>query len=504
MDGQKPFDAIVVGGGAAGCVIAARLSEDPERRVLLLEAGPDYGSNPAAWPPVLLDANGVCVDLHDWGYAHRRPGGGPISLYRGRLIGGSSAINASVWLRGAAADFDAWGAMGNPGWTFSDVLPYFQKAESDPLDGTGGPVPIQRVEDSQLTSVERALVQAAEKSGLQWQRNQNDPAAQTVGIGAAPHNNIGDVRMNGALTYLAPSRIRPNLQVIPEAAVDRVLVDSGHATGVATTDGRTFSGREIVLTAGAYGSPAILMRSGIGPADHLRDLDILVVRDLPGVGANLLDHPLAANGFCLYLVHPNSTPEQQAFIRLLIKGRSSQIHDGVDYFLFAMVNNDANAGGWVFVLPTSLMLARSRGTVRLTSPDPDATLAIDHNYFSDPADLEAICDGVELANRLAATPPLAELLSPAPGALTWRDRDELRALIPSHADTTYHPSSTCRMGPADDPGAVVDQYGCVHGVAGLRVADAAIFPTSPRANLQATVVAVAEKLADAIRLDMPH
>jgi choline dehydrogenase len=281
--------------------------------------------------------------------------------------------------------------------------------------------------------------------------------------------------------------------------VDRIHVDSGRATGVATTDGRTFSGREIVLTAGAYGSPAILMRSGIGPADHLRDLDILVVRDLPGVGANLLDHPLAANGFCLYLVHPDSTPEQQAFIRLLIKGRSSQIHDGVDYFLFAMVNNDANAGGWVFVLPTSLMLARSRGTVRLTSPDPDATLAIDHNYFSDPADLEAICDGVELANRLAATPPLAELLSTAPGALTWRDRDELRALIPSHADTTYHPSSTCRMGPADDPGAVVDQYGCVHGVAGLRVADAAIFPTSPRVNLQATVVAVAEKLADAIR-----
>jgi choline dehydrogenase len=240
------------------------------------------------------------------------------------------------------------------------------------------------------------------------------------------------------------------------------------------------------------------MRSGIGPADHLSDLGIPVVRDLPGVGANLLDHPLAANGFCLHQVHPDAAPDFQAFIRLVVKGRSRQLADDVDYFLFAMVNRDDDAGGWVFVLPTSLMVARSKGTVRLTSAHPEATLAIDHNYFSDPADLEAICDGVELANRLAEMPPLAEILTPAPSSLSWGSRDELRELVLAHADTTYHPSSTCRMGPADDPGAVVDHAGRVHGIAGLRVADASIFPTSPRANLQATIVPVAEKLADAI------
>lgn len=500
MDGNARFDVIIVGGGAAGCVLAARLSEDPARRILLLEAGPDYGSDPAHWPPALLDGNGVCVDLHDWSYAHTRCTGEPISLYRGRLMGGTSAINGSVWLRGARSDYDAWSAMGNPGWGYADLLPYFQKAESDPLDGTAGPVPIRRTDNAHLTTVEHALIRAATESGIPWVDNLNDSAAQTPSISASPRNVVEDVRMNGALTYLAPARNRPNLEIISETEIDRIEIEGGHATGVLTTDGRAYAAREIVLTAGAYGSPAILMRSGIGPAAHLADMGIPVVRDLSGVGENLLDHPLAANGFCLHLVHPNVTPEQQAFIRLVIKGRSKQMREGIDYFLFSMVNHDEDAGGWVFVLPTSLMVARSRGIVRLTSPDPNATLAIDHNYFSDPADVEAICDGIELATHLASTPPLAELLSPAPASLSWSNRDELRHLIPAHANTTYHPSSTCRMGPADDRTAVVDSLGRVHGVTGLRIADASIFPTSPRANIHATVVAVAEKLADAIKL----
>ena len=504
MDGQQAIDTIVVGGGAAGCVIAARLSEDSERRVLLLEAGPDYGSDPAAWPPALLDANGVCVDLHDWDYVHSRQVGEPVSLFRGRLMGGTSAINGSVWLRGAPADYDAWAGMGNPGWTYAELLPYFQKAESDPLDGTTGPVPIRRTNEASLTTVERALVEAAAAVGMPWVSNQNDPAAQTPGVGSSPRNVVDDVRMNGALTYLAAARHRPNLEILPNAAIDRVLIENGSAVGVQTVDGRRIAAREVVLTAGAYGSPAILMRSGVGPAGHLAELGIPVIQNLPGVGRNLLDHPLAANGFCLYLVHPDVAPEQQAFIRLVLKGQSRQATNGNDYFLLAMVNHDEDAGGWVFVLPTSLMVARSRGTVRLTSPDPDATLAIDHNYFSDPADLEAICDGIEFANRLAATPPLAEMLSPAPAALSWSNRDELRRLIPEHANTTYHPSSTCRMGPIDDPGAVVDHAGRVHGVTGLRIADASIFPTSPSANIHATVVAVAEKVADAMRRESAH
>jgi choline dehydrogenase len=332
--------------------------------------------------------------------------------------------------------------------------------------------------------------------------------------------------MNAAFTYLAPARQRPNLTLIADALVDRVCLEGGRVTGVRTADGWEVRGQEVVLCAGAYGSPAILLRSGIGPAADMSALDIPVIADRPGVGAHLLDHPLLlfaaeddgasvsgapvvggqAEGAaaCAYVVRPEDAPATPTTIPLLLKARSRQATEEIDLYLTYFYEHDAARGRWGAVFVVCLEWARSTGWVRLTSPDPAATLAIDHAYLADPADLEALCDGAELAARLLATPPRSSVLAPVPGVVPrWHGRDDLRTWVGEHVATTFHPSSTCRMGPAADPGTVVDHVGRVYGVAGLRVADAAIFPSGPRANLHCTVVVVAEKLADAIRHDVP-
>jgi choline dehydrogenase len=517
VTGNARFDVVLVGAGPAGCVLASRLTEDPGRTVALLEAGPDYGPDPDAWPAELRNATWIWPDSHPWGYLHAgRPADRPLPLPRARVVGGSSAINACAWLRGSAADYDEWGALGNPGWGWADLLPSFRRAEADPLGGplhgSDGPVPVFRLAEADLSPVDRALVAAAEVLGFPRVADFNGAPAQRPGVGPMPKNVAGGVRMNGAFTYLAPARSRPNLTLIPDTLVDRVCVEDGHAVGVRTADGREVRGREVVLCAGAYGSPAVLLRSGIGPAADLRGLGIPVALDRPGVGAHLLDHPLLGfvNGMTAgayaYAIKTDRAPAALALFPTLIKARSRRAAAEIDLHVYHACFPDAERGRWALLLLLSLQFATSRGRVRLTSPDPAAMLDIDHGHLADPADLEAACDGIELVARLVAAEPLVALVDPVPGQVPdWRERDGLRAWVREHARTTYHPSSTCRMGPAADPGAVVDHEGRVHGIAGLRVADAAIFPTGPRANLHCTVVAVAEKLADAIRCDdAPH
>lgn len=517
MAGGGSFDVVIVGAGPAGCVLARRLTEDPGRTVALLEAGPDYGPDPDAWPADLRDPAAIRADSHPWGYLHTgRPPDRPLPLPRSKVVGGSSTVNACVWLRGSAADYDDWAALGNPGWSFAELLPFFQRAEADPLGGplhgSDGPVPVFRVAEADLSPVDRAFVAAAEALGFPRFADLNGDAAQHPGVGPTPKNVADGVRMNAAFPYLAPARQRPNLTLIADVLVDRVCTAEGRVTGVLTADGREVRGRQVVLCAGAYGSPAILLRSGIGPAAELRAMDIPLVADRPGVGAHLLDHPslyfAAVDGGSTapsaYAIRPEYAPAAPAVVPLLIKARSRQATEEIDLHITYGYERDEARGGWGAFFIVCLELARSMGRVRLSSPDPAATLTIDHGYFTDPVDLEALCDGVELAARLLATPPLATVVEPVLGLVpAWHGRDELRAWVRDHVMTTFHPSSTCRMGPAADPGAVVDHAGRVYGVAGLRVADAAIFPSGPRANLHCTVVAVAEKLADAIRGDLP-
>jgi choline dehydrogenase len=511
MTDDGRFDIVIVGAGAAGCVLARRLTEDPGRRVALLEAGPDYGPDPAVWPADLRYPDEVFPDSHPWSYLHAgRPTDRPLPLPRARVVGGSSTINGCIWLRGSASDYDGWAALGNPGWSFAELLPYFRRAEADPLGGslhgTDGPVPVLRVAKPDLSPLDQAFVSAAEELGFPWLADLNGDLVQRPGVGPTPKNVAGGVRMHAAFTYLAPARKRSNLTLISDALVDRICVEDCQATGVKTADGREIRGRQVVLCAGAYGSPAILLRSGIGPAADLRRLGIPVVSDRPGVGAHLLDHPRVTfnNGedFAPYIVTQEFTPAAASAVPALLKARSHQAVEEVDLYLIHGQYHDEERGRWVAWFELNLDVAGSSGRVSLTAPDPAATLDIDHAYLADPAELEACCAGVDLIRRLVTTRPLADAIDPIPGQVPeWRDRDELRTWVRDCVATSFHPSSTCRMGRDTDPQAVVDHAGRVHGLAGLRVVDASIFPTSPRANVHCTVVAVAEKLADAIRGD---
>ncbi len=410
-----------------------------------------------------------------------------------------------MWVRGSQADYDYWEAQGNDGWGFDDLLPYFRRVETDPfaatsdLHGGDGPVPITRVDDGKRSVIEQSILTVADELGFEQFPDMNGDTSQRPGVGRTPSNIADGVRMNPALTYINQARARPNLTILDETLVDRVIFDSNRATGVRTSQGETLHGGEIILASGSYSSPAILMRSGVGPAEHLESLKINVVRDLPGVGRNLMDHPISESNLCAFIVNSEAEPDGPHVVRYYIKARSQQVSDEIDLHIYYFELFDDDLQRWKLFVRVSLMYSRSCGSVRLASADPHDPPLIDLNYFENPTDLEALCDGVEIAHRLVELPPTENYLTRHPDALDWHSRDQLRSLMRETVGTTHHPSSTCRMGPADDPMAVVDNQGRVYGIEGLRVADASIFPYSPRANLHFTICAVAEKIADAVR-----
>ncbi|MFL6122645.1 GMC family oxidoreductase [Actinophytocola sp.] len=507
---MSDYTDIIIGAGSTGAVIAARLCEHDDRRVLLIEAGPDY-PDVDDLPEDLRNGLYPSFIDHDWGYQAEAVPGRMIPLARGKVVGGCSAINTSLAVRPDPIDFEEWAGLGNDGWTWQDVLPYYVKLEDDrdfgePHHGKGGPIPVWRWRDEQLNPLQRALLDACKELGYPEVTDHNDPAA--TGVGPLGTNQVDGLRISTAIAYLGPVRKNERLEIRPETLVDKILFDQGRAVGVeVTTAGRTerVYGDRIVLSAGAIGTPAILMRSGIGPADKLAGLGVPVVADRPGVGQHLKDHPT-----CLVTFRPrpgvydDSLPVVQIMLQSTYTGSAER--NDMQVYLFSHVDLNGFAAGLrdqigtdkVFMISAGVERPLSTGEVSIDSTDPGEPPRIRYNFLDHPEDRRRMREGMRLAWKIASTPQLA-LFSTGqmvPGPDVMNDDDALDEFMLSTVDNHCHPMGTARMGPADDPHAVVDARCRAHGVPNLWVADASVIPVTLRANGNLTCIMLGERVSE--------
>ncbi|MDN3357820.1 GMC oxidoreductase [Actinomadura sp. DC4] len=481
------FNVLIVGGGAAGCVLANRLSEDERTSVGLVEAGPDYGRfDVRRWPAELLDAR-VPARGHDWD-------AGEPCCARARVIGGSSAHNGCWATLGAPPDYDAWSPYSRGTLNDRTLRPHLHDAMRT--------LRVRPAEAHDRTPWHEAVVETAGRLGLPFLEDVNDETGHE-GAGWVPLNAVGSVRWHAGFAYLDPARDRPNLQVIADSHAARLEFAGDRATGLVTVgDGgeRRLSADVIALCCGTYGNPPLLMRSGVGPERALRDLGAPVTQPLPGVGANLIDHgslalvldPLPG----LAAAMPDAA--ESYFAQTLVKARSSLASD--EYWDVHMVPAAGPAldarGRYTGPMSASLhvyvMAPRSRGAVRAASLDPMAPPRIDHGFFTDPAghDERVVLEAIDLAHEFAGSASLAGLA----GLTPWGDGRRAHSAVLADASGYWHPVGTCAMGPEADPLSVADERGRVHGLANVYVADASLMPLIPRANTHLTTIAVADRL----------
>jgi choline dehydrogenase len=476
------------------------LSEDPDRSVCLIEAGPDYGPYAEGrWPGDLLNAHDLPVS-HDWGIE----GGWP--SWRARVLGGCSAHNGCFIVWGPPADYDEWAQAGNPGWSHAALDPCRRRAEQALRTRPS------RIED--LEPLERAGLDGAVELGLPLLEDFDDPQA-VEGAGTIKVNAVGAVRWNAAFAYLDPARGRPNLTIMADTLVDRLHLEGSRVPGVLVlVDGRVVevAADQVVVAAGAYGSPAVLLRSGVGPAEELVAASIETRAELPGVGRNLVDHlgldvwlRPRASLLAATAAHYAADPVRaQSMIRAQSQRCAADRWDL--HIVMGVAGSEPDeppfaSGERLAEIFVVAQKPESRGRVRIRSADPEALPVVEHGFLTDRDghDLSVLVDGVRLARRLAGTKALSGLcegeLAPGPDL----EDGELQAYARRWAGGHWHPVGTCRMGPETDADAVVDHNGRVHGFDNLFVADASVMPTIPRANTHLPVLAVAERIAELLR-----
>jgi choline dehydrogenase len=491
---SAPFDLIVVGGGTAGCVVAARASEDPARRVLLIEAGPD----PQPIPDIVSDPRRQPELIRESRFVRRydveRDDGSTFRLLSGRIMGGGSSVNNLAVVRPMRRDFDAWQRFGGDAWSYEALLPLMRAIETDrdfagdPLHGAAGPVNLHRsfhLDDPADPPV-KALLAAAHALGLPNCPDLHVP--EPYGICSSPYNQVDGLRQSTAVAYLDPARGRANLTIRAETTVTRLVLDGSRVRGVevASPDGlQLIEADQVVLAAGVFHSPQLLMLSGIGPVAAIEGAGLAVRHRLDGVGANFQDHAVVH----LALAGTSELRDSDVIpkVRLLVKSDAGLDHPD----LHVLMRPSTRVAGGSLMLPVSLHLLdhRSTGRVCLASADPTALPIVEPALLEHPDDVRAMVDGIGFVDRLTSHPALAAFYGPFVTPVT-RDRWE------EHVRTSFvsyhHGVGTCRIGPAGDPGAVVDAGLRVHGFDNLRIADASVLPTVPRANTNLAAVLVGE------------